>query len=72
MTLHTNIGETMDVKETAIFFGVSTWTVRKWCSLQNGRRRLAHYKIGKNITIPVAEAKRLLRESERPRLQDVA
>jgi predicted site-specific integrase-resolvase len=67
-----DIGKLMDIEETAAFFGVSTWTIRRWCALRNGRRKLGHFKVGKRITISSNEATRVLRQSERPRLQDVA
>ena len=66
------VGKLMTVPEAAEFFGVSVHTIRKWCSLRNGRRRLANYKVEKKITISTNCADRLLRESERPQLQHVA
>jgi hypothetical protein len=64
-TIEKDFGKLMGLTEAAEFFGVSTMTIRRWCSLRNGRRKLGNFKVGKRILISSNEAVRVLRESER-------
>jgi predicted site-specific integrase-resolvase len=56
------------LKEAAGILGVSAATLRTWTRM----RRLSSYQICKKVMFSTEELERVIRESERPRLQNVA
>jgi Helix-turn-helix domain len=55
-----DFGKLLEIDEVARLFGVSLTTVRRYCALRNGRRKLSHFKFGRRILISSHEANRLL------------
>ena len=64
-TIEREFGKLMGMSEAAEFFGVSPMTIRRWCALRGGKRKLGSFKVGKRILISSNEAARVLRQSER-------
>jgi excisionase family DNA binding protein len=58
----------LPTKEAATYLGVSKETLRIWAR----QRRVASFAVCNRLAFSVEELDRVIRESERPRLQNVA
>lgn len=58
------IGRLMELDEVAESFHVSVWTIRRWCTLRNGKRKLGHFRVGKRMMFSSVEVERVLRMGE--------